>query len=265
VHKEYIRIVENSDFAVLMLHGIVGTPDHFKEFIPLVPQNWSVYNLLLDGHGGTVSDFSKTSMKKWQAQINSVLDEIFSRHKTVLILAHSMGTLFAIDAAIRFPERVKYLFLLCVPLLPRVTFKAAVTALRLALGIAKENDELAAAMKADTSITLERNLFKYLGWVPRYLELFRLISKIKKVLGELTVQGVCFGASHDELVWPAAQKILKKRTALTCHSLESSGHFVSSREDMAILKEKFSEMIYKFEEDCYVQRNSEDKAENRAR
>ncbi|MBR0324808.1 MAG: hypothetical protein IIX11_01590, partial [Selenomonadales bacterium] len=33
---------------VLMLHGILGTPDHFRELLPLVPETWSVHALLLD-------------------------------------------------------------------------------------------------------------------------------------------------------------------------------------------------------------------------
>ena len=64
-HQEYIRIVPGSKYAVLMLHGILGTPDHFRELLPLVPENWSVHALLLDGHGGAVEDFSHTSMEKW--------------------------------------------------------------------------------------------------------------------------------------------------------------------------------------------------------
>ena len=64
-HRAYIRIVEDSDTAVLMIHGIAGSPAHFRDLIPVIPADWSVYNILLDGHGGTVSDFSRTSMKKW--------------------------------------------------------------------------------------------------------------------------------------------------------------------------------------------------------
>ena len=55
MHKEYKRIVENSPKALLFIHGILGTPNHFAPFIPLVPENLSVYNLLLDGHGKGVT------------------------------------------------------------------------------------------------------------------------------------------------------------------------------------------------------------------
>ena len=70
-HLEYIRIVDHADTAVLFIHGIVGTPNHFHAFIPLVPEHISVCNLLLDGHGGSVKDFSHTSMRKWVVQVDS--------------------------------------------------------------------------------------------------------------------------------------------------------------------------------------------------
>ena len=39
-HKEYVRIVEGSKNAVLMIHGIAGSPAHFRELLPVVPENW---------------------------------------------------------------------------------------------------------------------------------------------------------------------------------------------------------------------------------
>jgi esterase/lipase len=48
-HEEYVRMVPGSDTAVLMLHGITGTPDHFEMFLHLIPETWSVHALLLEG------------------------------------------------------------------------------------------------------------------------------------------------------------------------------------------------------------------------
>ena len=75
-HKEFIRINDNSNTAILFIHGIVGTPNHFNDFVSLVPESFSAFNLLLDGHGKGVKDFSKTSMKKWETQVDSVVEEL---------------------------------------------------------------------------------------------------------------------------------------------------------------------------------------------
>ena len=81
MHKEYKRIAEHPDKAILFIHGILGTPNHFRAFVPLVPEDVTVYNILLDGHGKGVRDFSKTSMRKWEAQIAAAVKELFWRWK----------------------------------------------------------------------------------------------------------------------------------------------------------------------------------------
>ena len=43
-HKEYIRVVPGSKCAILMIHGIVGTPKHFEAFLPLIPEDWNNLN-----------------------------------------------------------------------------------------------------------------------------------------------------------------------------------------------------------------------------
>lgn len=119
-YTPYYRIVSGAKTAALFVHGIVGTPAHFQDLVPMIPADWSVYNILLDGHGKQVEDFARTSMVKWKAQVSAQLDEILRTHAQVLIVAHSMGTLFAIDEAMKRPDKVKGLLLLAVPLAPRV-------------------------------------------------------------------------------------------------------------------------------------------------
>ena len=36
MHEEYIRDVPGSDTAVLFIHGILGTPNHFRRFLSLI-------------------------------------------------------------------------------------------------------------------------------------------------------------------------------------------------------------------------------------
>ena len=62
-HVEYKKIVEGADKAVLFIHGIMGTPNHFRDLIPLVPENYSVYAMVTYGHCGSVTDFSNASLE----------------------------------------------------------------------------------------------------------------------------------------------------------------------------------------------------------
>ena len=176
-HTPFIRVVPGADTAVLMIHGIVGSPDHFKDLLPLIPEDWSIYNILLDGHGGEVEDFSHTSMKKWKSQVHAQLDEILLTHRKVLVIAHSMGTLFAIAEAISRPDSIDALFLLNVPLMPFVQPKTAVNSVRMALGKSKNHWE-ARALEAAGSVNLSPKLWKYVGWTPRFWELLQVSDPV---------------------------------------------------------------------------------------
>ena len=106
MHKEYVRLVDSADTAVLFIHGIVGTPNHFTDFVNLVPIEMSVCNMLLDGHGKGVSEFSKTSMAKWKSQVDAKVKELSKTHSKIIIVAHSMGTLFAINESVKHPDKI---------------------------------------------------------------------------------------------------------------------------------------------------------------
>lgn len=241
-HKTYIRTAENAQTAVLLVHGIVGTPTHFRDLLPLIPEGWSVYNILLDGHGGKVEDFSHTSMEKWKAQVEKQLDEILLTHRRVLIIAHSMGTLFAIRQAVRCREKICGLFLLNVPLAPFLRPTTAVNSLFLALGKPRSTPS-AQAMRAATSVTLTPKLWKYLGWIPRFLELFSEVSSVKTLLPQLKTPALTFQSRHDELVLMGACKFLEGHPYITNTVLEHSGHFAYSKEDMKLLHTALAQMI----------------------
>jgi len=241
-HAPYIRMAENADSAVLLVHGIVGTPAHFTDLLPVIPESWSIYNILLDGHGGEVEDFSHTNMKKWETQVQVQLDKILVTHRRVLIVAHSMGTLFAIQEAIRCPDRVMGLFLLNVPLVPFVRPSTWINAVKAALGKAG-NSLSAQAMLADCGVELSPNLLKYLGWIPRFWELLVKIRKTKLLLPRLEVPTHTFQSRHDELVSLRSCNYLEGHPHITNTVLENSGHFGYSGADTTLLRAKLTDML----------------------
>ena len=239
-HSEYIREVPGSREAVLMIHGILGTPRHFDVFLPLVPESWSVYSILLDGHGGRVEGFSHTSMKKWKAQVARWLDVLLSRYDRIIIVAHSMGTLFAIQEAVERPEKISHLFLLQTPLRPWPKLRYLMYAAVLPFGITPKGAE---TMKSDCSITLTPWLWKYIGWIPRFLELFAQCSSTRKLLPRLTVPCQVYQSRHDELVSMRSCIDLKKHPHIHMTVLPNSGHFGHTGEDLKFLKAAFSKLF----------------------
>lgn len=241
-HSEYIRITENGRDAVLMIHGIAGTPAHFKDLMPAIPETWSVYNILLDGHGKTVADFGTTSMNRWKAQVRGKLDALLEKHERIVIVAHSMGTLFAIQAAIDFPDRIAGLFLLAVPLQIHVPPDTVAAGLRVALGKA-QGHETASAMAAASSIQIGGPLYRYIGWAPRLLELLEEIKRVRTLLPRMRVPCQAFQSRADELVSMEAAKELERNSRIQVTVLENSGHFAYGSADAALLRQRLRKTL----------------------
>ena len=242
-HQEQIRFIPGSRDCVLLIHGICGTPRHFRELLPVIPEDTSFYNILLDGHGQDVAAFSQTSMEKWHAQMETVVERILSRHQRVILVAHSMGTLFAIRAAVAHPDRIRGLLLLAVPTRPRLRVGTLVSCLKVAWGRVTPADGRAWAMHEACSIRQTRKLWKYLGWIPRFWELLAECRRVRKLLPGLTTPAWVFQSRVDELVSFRARKDLENLPSVSCTVLEDSGHFSYGREDMAQICRALAEML----------------------
>lgn len=229
--------------AVLMIHGIAGSPGHFRDLIPAIPESYTIYNILLDGHSGSVENLSRSSMKKWKAQVTATLSDLFAHHEKVVIVAHSMGTLFAIQAAIDHPDKIPALFLLAVPTRPWVRFSTWITAIKVAFG--KLDSSAAQAMRGETALELTPKLWKYIGWVPRFMELLRECSRVRKIIPLLTVPTQAFQSQADELVCVRSCNDLKAHSYIQSMLLTGSGHFVYGAEDAAFLRIRLQETLEK--------------------
>ena len=241
-HKEYKRMNPDASAAILFVHGIVGTPNHFAEFVARVPKGVSVWNILLDGHGGSVRDFSHTSMQKWEDQVCDAVDELTLSHTAVYIVAHSMGTLFAIDRAIE-NEKVKGLFLLAVPFKIAPKPRMVGNLCKVYFDKIKPDDEVALASKRCYGIAQDKNPFHYFGWLPRYLELFAKAKRTRKRLVELHTPCRVYQSARDELVSRASAKILEQNKSVSVVQLKNSGHYYYEQNDFAFLLNEFEKFI----------------------
>ena len=241
-HQEYRRIVSEAEIAVLLIHGIVGTPHHFDNLLPLIPENWSVVNLLLEGHGQGAAEFGAASMERWKGQVSRELDGLLAYHEKVLIVGHSMGTLFAIQGAIDHPDRVVGLFLLAVPLRPWVRFSSMLTCLRLLFPV-WEDDAAAQALLHAAGVKLEPNPLKYISWAPRMLELLAECRRVRRILPQLRVGAKCFQSRVDEMVSMRSCKYLQTCPAVRITVLEHSGHFAYGEGDVALLRRELADTV----------------------
>ncbi len=231
LHETQIRKIPGSQTVVLLVHGILGTPHQFDPFLSVIPKDWSMINLLLDGHGSSVENFGHSSMHTWETQVAALIDSLCSEYKNIFIIAHSMGTLFAIDAAIAHPEKIRQLLLLSPPLKVGPKLRLLRYAFRIGLGFGGEYDAELTAVRHAYSIQTDRRIWKYLPWIPRYLELFAKIRRTKKLLPSLKTPTAVYLCLDDEMVSVHTDRYVKTHPACTLHYLSRSTHFAYSEAD----------------------------------
>ncbi|MBR3751442.1 MAG: alpha/beta fold hydrolase [Clostridia bacterium] len=242
-HSGYVRCVEGSKYAVLMLHGIAGTPAHFNMLYDAIPQDFSIYNMPLEGHSKGVEDFGRASMSAWKEQARNMAKEILKKHEYIICVAHSMGCLFSIRLAIEDPERIKGLFLLAVPLRPLVKIKTNIACIRLMLGFDKHPSPLMNKIKNATGIHLVPKPWKYIRWIPRLLELVVETQRVRGFINKLDTPCKTYQSKNDELVAFSSCKDMKNISCISNTVLHSSGHFDYSQDDIEILNQGFAELL----------------------
>ena len=243
VNEEYVREVPNAKTAVVFIHGILSTPRFFENLVSLVPEEFTVHNVLLDGHGGTVKDFSETSMKVWKHQIKYLVNRLSKTHENIILVGHSMGTLFSIENAVRLPKNVKALFLLCSPLKVRIHPRSTKYSLRIIFEKTEGADEIESTARKWYSIKPDKKLWKYILWVPNFASLLTEIRKVRKITSNVCVPTMAFHAANDSLVSKKAIKPMLKNENISVTVLNTSYHQHFSEEDYKTICDSFSTLM----------------------
>ena len=181
-------------------------------------------------------------MEKWKAQVADTVAQLLQRHEKIVIVAHSMGTLFALQAAVEHEDRIASLFLLAAPLRVRVAPDMLEGTLRVALKKV-EGHTTATAMVDDCSIHLDDKLHRYIGWAPRFVELLEEIKRVRGLLPRVRIPCAVFQSEKDELVSVVAAEDLRRNRRFEVTMLKNSGHFTYGAEDMKLLREKLAQML----------------------
>ena len=222
-HSSYIHEPANARKAVLLLHGICSSPRHFDFLIPEFDDNWAVYNILIDGHGGSVQDFANSSMKKWKAQVHGLLDQLSDRYDSILVIGYSMGTVLEIEALPYYPK-VRGMLLLNVPMCPFVNPRIVPGTLKMLGGKKVADNSMAESIDRSMGITLTPGLFQYIRWIPRFIELFGLCRHCRKHKDNIQVPCIAYLGSIDELVSMRSRKYLEGNPNVTLRIMEGGGH-----------------------------------------
>ena len=239
-HRTYINELKGSNTAILFIHGILGSPRHFEKFVSAVKDKASIYNILLKGHGGTVLEFAEASMEAWKHQVAEVAKYLASKYDNIYIVAHSMGTFFAMETAINYPDKVKGLMLMQTPLKIGVKASAVVNTFKTLFDV---EDEITEIYKTMNSISLSSHLWEYVDWVPRYVELFRESKRMRSVINKLETQTVIFQSEKDELVSMKSVDYIPQKENIRLNVLEKSAHFIYDENEWGCMQQELIDMI----------------------
>ena len=242
MHEETIRIIPNADTAVLLIHGICGSPNHFRQVLPIehqIPAHWSVHNMVLDGHCKTVKDFGHSSMKKWRQQAETAFCKLAESHRRVIVVGHSMGTLFAMELAKCYPGKIPFLFLLASPVRVSVKPRAVKYLLQIAFDHKDDSDPILVSMRNACGIRQTKLLWEYVPWAPRMVELLQRCSQTSKLVGNIAVPCIALQSDHDEMVSHHADKLLEESGRVEVIHLRNSTHFYYAPEDAQIILDRF--------------------------
>ncbi|KLU59268.1 carboxylesterase [Peptococcaceae bacterium CEB3] len=106
IMKPEPRLVEafyhegNDDLGCLLLHGFTGSPSEMR-FLgeKLAAHDWTVYGLLLSGHGTTPEDMVRTGWKDWARDAEAGVMGLRRHCRRVAAIGLSMGGLLSLYLA----------------------------------------------------------------------------------------------------------------------------------------------------------------------
>lgn len=224
---------------ILFIHGIIGTPEQFNILYPEIPEGIEYDSIILKGHGGSVDDFSNASMKDWQEQVDKKIKDLQKDYDEIYLVGHSMGTLFILQR-INY-DKVKSAFLMAVPL--KIKYNPLTTLSMVKAMIAQKIKGIEPDFNAYYGIENDLRFWKYLGWIPNYLNLFNEMSNTKKLLKSLNFKNKIYllFSKKDELIRVKSKKYFEDKNC-EIKIIKNSGHYLYDKDKIEI-KEFYGEWI----------------------
>jgi len=81
-----------------------------------------------------------------------------------------------------------------------------------------------AAARSAYSIEQDKRLWRYLGWIPRYLELLREAKRQRRLIADVETPCRVFQSAKDELVSLRSCRYIEQNRMIKLSKLPGSGH-----------------------------------------
>lgn len=105
-NSQRVDVVENSEEeAVVFLHGWLMSPQMWAHSMKAIKGKTRCLALWQPGHGKTTALGSNATMEQWADWVIQTLDEM--NIKTCVLVGHSMGGMVTMNAALKYPDRIR--------------------------------------------------------------------------------------------------------------------------------------------------------------
>lgn len=219
------------DTAVLLLHGLTGTPGEFRAVgEALADEGYTVRIPLLPGRGTTADDMDGLCWEDWMAAALASYDDLAQAHAEVVVGGVSAGATMALDLALR--RRVAALLL----------YSAVLSIAHRAAYLAPYVWRLVRRWPSPPSDFVDREAALRCydpAPVRAVSELIHGISRVRGRLGDIRAPALVVHAAGDQLVPLSSATELARRLGGPVRSLilDGTGHSITAdarRVDVAL-------------------------------
>ena len=249
-HAPYFLENQTKSGVVLFIHGFMGSPRQFYKFAHSVHEKGkSAAVLLLPGHGGTSKEFSTGTYERWQKHVDHNVEYLSQVYKDIWLCGHSMGGLLATNAAIKYSEHIRGLFLIACPFKLR-KISARVLKARFVQMFSKK---IKTEYKKSSSVPHAPPLLWHT--IKPYSELKKLIVATKANLPNLQKNVTAAYSTSDETTSIKSLDILKSgltKATLEQIQLTDSMHAYFPEHERQLLTQALLKMVFekRGEENC---------------
>ena len=246
--KEYYKKYPFADTIVIFIHGILEGSKQFRSLGNLAyKEGYSILILLLPGHGKTGEEFAKANLGEWIDYVNNHIKKMESEYRHIIIVGHSMGSLLAAEYVAYFPGKIKKLILLALPVGIHIKYRVLKGAIKIVRGKISEQEPYVQAEYKAIGVG-DTKLLTYLGWIPRYLELFVLMIHTRKQFVKIKKPVLVIQSKKDEFIPIQVISFIQQQIkGVKILLLKDSAHFCYHHSDINKLEREIKKFIQKNE------------------
>ena len=241
----YFKKGEEGKVCVIFIHGILSDAKYFDFLYKYVPSKFTIVAPILINHGLTYKELGHSNLKDWSNQVSQIVNLYLKKGYKLILVGHSMGTLFLLEEYYKHKNDIIGLFLMNIPLYYRISYHL-LKQLFLEVYPTKKsiNDPYMQIVNKSLSIKLTKNIFAYIPWIKVYLQLFKKMKEVRNnYINNFLCKNVSFCSLKDEMVSFKTYKLIAEKSNLNQIKLVNSSHFYYPNGDFDIIKSNFIKFI----------------------